>query len=43
MVPFDSLKGEKVTININQILENPNDGGNLTLVDGDSLIIPKYS
>lgn len=36
-------QGEKVAININKIMENPAIEGNLTLVDGDSLIIPKRS
>jgi polysaccharide biosynthesis/export protein len=36
-------QGEKVAIDIRQIIEDPSIEGNLTLVDGDSLFIPKRS
>lgn len=36
-------QGEKVAINIQKIIEDPTIEGNLTLVDGDSLFIPKRS
>ncbi|MFN8346789.1 MAG: SLBB domain-containing protein [Spirosomataceae bacterium] len=36
-------QGEKVAIDIQKIIEDPTIEGNLTLVDGDSLFIPKRS
>jgi polysaccharide export outer membrane protein len=36
-------QGEKVAIDIRKIIEDPSIEGNLTLVDGDSLFIPKRS